>query len=293
MLLTVSDLAVCGKRLVPTRPIESSTPMPSAFAPALPQASEYWMFHLASLRSTPGDGPWMGAPPAPARWGLRTLFEKDYDCTQLTWTVRAWNAYLDLMAERPDLSETLLAQVGVASVVNLVAPAPHDPDEWGIVVSRVPDPAPIVCCVDAVSVIPSPSAWKKAVVELLDASSGRAAVIERPLGPVPRRPDGCVVDSVSTNPTQISASVRGRGPGPSVVRVNQTWDPGWQALIDGEPVELMRCDIAFAAVVVPAGTHVLRLSYHDPLVTIGLVISVFSASMVMLWAGLLVRRAVH
>lgn len=291
LALALSDLVVCGRMLVPTRATDSSATMPSVFAPVLSQASEYRMFHLASLRSTPGEEPWMGPPPATARWGLRTLFDRDFDDTHLTWTYSSWKEYLGLMAERPDLTSSLLAQVGVASVVHLVGPNPRDPEEWGISLSPIADPAPIVSCVDAVSVVSSPLGWKKAVVELLDDAPGRVAVVERPLGPVPLQPDGCGVDSISTAPTHIAAHIRGHGPGPSVVRVNQTWDRGWKARIDGEPVELMRCGIAFAAVVMPAGKHVLELAYHDPLVTIGVVISVCSALVVMLWAGLLVRRA--
>jgi hypothetical protein len=42
----------------------------------------------------------------------------------------------------------------------------------------------------------------------------------------------------------------------------EAWDPGWKAEVDGAARPVLRADVAFRAVPVPAGRHVLRLSYQ-------------------------------
>lgn len=39
------------------------------------------------------------------------------------------------------------------------------------------------------------------------------------------------------------------------------WYPGWEAAVDGNPVEILRADATFRAVAVPAGDHVVILKY--------------------------------
>lgn len=41
--------------------------------------------------------------------------------------------------------------------------------------------------------------------------------------------------------------------------------PGWRATVDGRPAPVLAADRAFLGVVVPAGTHLLRLRYRPPL----------------------------
>jgi uncharacterized membrane protein YfhO len=43
--------------------------------------------------------------------------------------------------------------------------------------------------------------------------------------------------------------------------VSEIWHPSWLAFIDGEPVEVLRTNVAFRGVVVPAGRHELRFQY--------------------------------
>lgn len=44
------------------------------------------------------------------------------------------------------------------------------------------------------------------------------------------------------------------------------YDPGWRASVDGAAVELVRANLAFRAVGVPAGQHVVELRYRPPAV---------------------------
>src|SRR5207249_73450 len=63
---------------------------------------------------------------------------------------------------------------------------------------------------------------------------------------------------------------------PSLVVVSQTFYHHWKAYIDGRPVPLLRANLAFQAMVVPAGKHHLKLIYRDSNLVIGAVISVLS-----------------
>ena len=60
---------------------------------------------------------------------------------------------------------------------------------------------------------------------------------------------------------------------PSLVVVAQTYYHNWQAEVDGQPVPLLRANVAFQAVQIPAGTHKIHLVYHDRAFEIGAAIS--------------------
>ncbi len=60
---------------------------------------------------------------------------------------------------------------------------------------------------------------------------------------------------------------------PSLVVVAQTYYHNWRAEIDGQPAPLLRANVAFQAVQVPAGKHQVHLFYHDRAFEIGAAIS--------------------
>lgn len=43
--------------------------------------------------------------------------------------------------------------------------------------------------------------------------------------------------------------------------VSEIWHPSWEGFVDGEPVEVLRTNVAFRGVVVPAGVHEVRFQY--------------------------------
>ena len=61
-------------------------------------------------------------------------------------------------------------------------------------------------------------------------------------------------------PTVIEASAECDGP--CLVVVAQPWAPGWRAKVDGEPVPLVRTNIAGLGVVTPAGRHSVAFEYR-------------------------------
>lgn len=60
---------------------------------------------------------------------------------------------------------------------------------------------------------------------------------------------------------------------PALVVVAQTYYHNWQAEIDGQPVKLLRANVAFQAVEMPGGRHQIHLAYHDRAFQIGAAIS--------------------
>lgn len=90
-----------------------------------------------------------------------------------------------------------------------------------------------------------------------------------------RAPDGALqVPPVSwrqDDPERIELEVE--LPAPGYLVLSDTYAPGWQALVDGQPAPLLRGNVVFRAVPVPAGRHTVAFSYWPPLLTPGLVLS--------------------
>jgi uncharacterized membrane protein YfhO len=55
-----------------------------------------------------------------------------------------------------------------------------------------------------------------------------------------------------------------------VVVLVDTYDPGWRVTVDGRPAPLLRTNVAFRGVGVPAGKHVIEQVYRPWTVLYGL-----------------------
>jgi hypothetical protein len=76
--------------------------------------------------------------------------------------------------------------------------------------------------------------------------------------------------------------------GPALLVVNDAFAPGWQAFIDGSPIQLLAADVLVRAVRWPAGRHRLVMRYDPPEVAIGMAISGAAVGVALL--GLLLQR---
>ena len=92
----------------------------------------------------------------------------------------------------------------------------------------------------------------------------------------------CAVSNARFTQNQITADTQANAP--SLVVLSQSFYHLWQAEVDGQRVPLLRANLAFQAVQVPAGPHRLKLVYRDHNLLIGAVISFFSMAVcVWLW----------
>jgi len=74
---------------------------------------------------------------------------------------------------------------------------------------------------------------------------------------------------------------------PGYLVLADTWYPGWQARVDGEPTALLRANHAFRAVQLTAGEHVVEMVYRPTSVLVGAAASVAALGLILL--SLIVR----
>jgi hypothetical protein len=67
-----------------------------------------------------------------------------------------------------------------------------------------------------------------------------------------------------------------RSDGQSLLILSVTRHKYWQATIDGRPAPLVPANIAYQALVVPAGTHNIALHYRNPLIAIGAAVTLLT-----------------
>jgi hypothetical protein len=110
-----------------------------------------------------------------------------------------------------------------------------------------------------------------------------------PLAPGPQGEDSARVTTY--NPEQVSIDVTSSAEG--YLLLTDAFYPGWRALVNGRPAEILRADVMFRAVRVPAGASTVTFEYRPGwlpqvlyagaaawLLTLGVVL-----------AGLMIRRA--
>jgi len=115
------------------------------------------------------------------------------------------------------------------------------------------------------------------IEELLDAGFDprRSVVLSDPPLPVTNasatgtvRVDDLAADRVSL---EVTAS------GPALLVLVDTYDPGWRATLDGTPARVLRANVAFRAVAVPAGAHRVEMVYRPTSLWAGLGLSAVAA----------------
>jgi hypothetical protein len=76
---------------------------------------------------------------------------------------------------------------------------------------------------------------------------------------------------------------------PGIVVSVDAWDPGWRAAVDGRSTRVLRANVGFRAVAVPAGRHVVDLRYRPPVLGFGLLLSACGLAC-FAWGALWLRR---
>lgn len=73
-------------------------------------------------------------------------------------------------------------------------------------------------------------------------------------------------------------TVVAQSPLPAYVVFAEVWYPGWVAIVNGQPAEIIRANSAFMAVAVPPGDSTLEFQFTSPLLVLGGVISIVTLS---------------
>src|SRR6266545_3614384 len=103
---------------------------------------------------------------------------------------------------------------------------------------------------------------------------GRSAVVEGQPGFSAAGQPGELAGSATYRETvPEDVSITASATAPSVVVVRNAWDGGWSATVDGRPAPVLRTDYFLQGVPIPSGTHEIRLTYRDPMIGRGLVLS--------------------
>jgi hypothetical protein len=175
------------------------------------------------------------------------------------------------------------------------APGREVASEGRFVLEEVSEPAPRASVVfrwEVVSPGPALAALlgtgfdprNEALVERAPQIDGRP--LSRASGSVPPRWSAVYSE---TSPQDVRIEVTTAAPGLLVVR--NAFDAGWHATVDGRPAPTLAADDLVQAVAVPAGAHVVELTYRDPWIGVGLLISGIAWALLAAWIGVLVRRA--
>jgi hypothetical protein len=125
-----------------------------------------------------------------------------------------------------------------------------------------------------------PEGLQAALAKLIEPAftAGRHVLLdalppERP-APLERPAEGSVAIEVET-PERIALRTRGAEPG--IVVLTDAWFPGWVARVDGAEARVLRANLAFRAVAVPAGDHEIELRYRPHSLRSGALLAALAA----------------
>ena len=105
-----------------------------------------------------------------------------------------------------------------------------------------------------------------------------SAIAEDPIRLSSDRGDAHGSDEVKTlrhEPRTIEVSTQSASGG--LLIFSETYYPGWKAWLDDEPTSIHSTDIALRGVIVPAGTHRVRMEFRPAILSISLAISLVTA----------------
>ena len=277
------DLVSTGRDIIHTTPVQALTTPPASFVPLLNRGADDLIYHAAEWHPTLGKTEGAGKPPLPAQWGLAMTLENDFDLTFLRWTDDGTLAFRRAVAADPSLAKPLLQRRGVTAVVQfrqgahwqdgfVVGPTGQNPVE----VVFIHGQQPIVFAAAHVEIVHGTEGWLFAVQRLRGQVRDSVCVDDASLAGFPLPPSPAEVQVRSRTPESIAMDVDAKGPTPSFVAFNQTWDEGWQLSMDGTAEPLLRTEVSLSGFVVPPGKHRVVIAYSDGWVTTGAALSLLA-----------------
>jgi hypothetical protein len=226
-------------------------------------------------------------PRMPWSYGVGGVLEDDIDRTMLLPTRDFLAASRDLARIRADWQSLLLPMAGATHRARLIAHRPEidrsilaNPESVGVIRVEETTRYPRYYFADAITAV---DGERDFVNRLGDTNpSLRGAYVGLPFKAF--APASGTVDAVRERASEIHLSVTAAGRAFLIASV--TSNRYWRATIDGNPVSLEPTNIGFQGMVVPPGSHLVEMRYRNPLVSVGIAISL----VVLAALGLLIAR---
>ncbi|HZL41742.1 MAG TPA: hypothetical protein VFD66_00510, partial [Verrucomicrobiae bacterium] len=96
------------------------------------------------------------------------------------------------------------------------------------------------------------------------------------------------VDFTSYSPKDIK--LRTDAQSPSILLLNDKYDPSWQVWVDGKRSELLRCNFIMRGVALPAGPHSVEFVFRPPIGPLYVNVAAFGAGILLIGVALLGKR---
>jgi hypothetical protein len=277
------DLVAAGHSVIHTKPVSALASPPAFMLPLLARGSDAPVFHAAEWHPTMSDAAGLAKPPQPAQWGVAMTLENDFDLTFLRWSNEATRAFWTAIRAMPALAVPLLERRGVGAIIRFRAGAAWQegqllgpPGQSPVEVAFLPDRRDLVFAASRVELVRGASGWLEAVLRLQASARDSACVDSESLPAFPHPPSPADVTIRMRRPDAIAMEIDAKGPNPSFLAFNQTWDEGWHLTLDRTPAPLLRTEIALSGFVVPPGRHQVEIVYEDAWLDGGALVSTAS-----------------
>lgn len=141
-----------------------------------------------------------------------------------------------------------------------------------VVFSAVPDPLPRAYFAFTALSVAGPQAALEAITDpTFDPT--RIVVLENPPSASGHSHAAGRIVPVALTATRNAATIRADFPADGYLVLADTFYPGWEASVDGEPAVIHAANLAFRAVAVPAGERVVEFHYRPASFRVGLIVT--------------------
>lgn len=229
-------------------------------------------------------------PPVAAAWGVFDSYSRDHLGIQPTPLAKLYA--LLIRSEGTPLHLRLLRMGAVSQVLALNAGGLEDltplamlpgPFFEPIRVLRVPDPLPRAYAVSGARIADDAQAFETLRDPGFDPAREVILAEGTPHGAGPPSSGAVQILELKADRVRLEADLGEAG----YVVVVDAYDPGWRATVDGREAPVLKANLAFRAVPVPAGPHTVELVYRPRAVILGLLVS---AAALVTGSGLMLRR---
>jgi hypothetical protein len=216
----------------------------------------------------------MLVPPSGTRWGLRGSYDGDF--TGLASPRLPFMGVLVRQIDATPLGVRLLQLGNVGWVIDqrpegfpLLAEVTRTQSVFSrpLRLLRVPDPLPPCYVVGASTREPDDeAAIRRIAAPEFDPRSEAVLAEGPPQDPVPGFRGTATYRLRQASRLRIETDTNS----PGVLVLSEAYDPGWRATVDGAPVPVLRANVLFRGVRLPAGRHLVEMTYLPPAIPWGM-----------------------